>query len=127
MTNTTTTINLDGVLLVGAKDSSNFLTATADSWGTSGRNGGTATVNLSNQEVSGNIVVDGVSSVTLNIKGGSSYTGTIENKGTAKVYLEAGSTWTLTGDSNVSSLDGDTSGINLNGHTLYVNGVAFTA
>ena len=84
-------------------------------------------MNLSNQEVSGNVVVDGVSSVTLNITGGSSYTGAIENKGTAKVYLEAGSTWTLTGDSYVSSLDGDTSGINLNGHTLYVNGVAFKA
>ena len=127
VTNTTTTINLDGVLLVGAKDSNDFLTATADSWGTSGKNGGIATVNLSNQEVSGNIVVDGVSGVTLSIKDGSSYTGAIQNKGTAKVYLEAGSTWTLTGDSYVSSLDGDTSGINLNGHALYVNGVAFAA
>lgn len=127
VTNTTTTINLDGVQLVGAEDSNDFLTATADSWGTSGKNGGIATVNLSNQEVSGNIVVDGVSSVTLNMKGGSSYTGAIQNEGTAKVYLEAGSTWTLTGDSYVSSLDGDTGGINLNGHTLYENGVAFTA
>ena len=39
--------------------------------------------------------------------------------------LETGSKWTLTGDSYLSALDGDTSGIDLNGHTLYVGGVAW--
>ena len=72
-------------------------------------------------------MVDSVSSVTLNIKSGSSYAGAISNKGTTSVTMEAGSVWTLTGDSSVSSLSGDTSGINLNGHKLYVNGVEFTA
>lgn len=127
VTNTTTTIDLAGVTLVNATDSSDFLIASADSWGESGRNGGNVTVNLSNQSANGNITVDQVSSVTLNIKDSSSYTGAISSSGTANVSLEPGSTWTLTGDSYVTSLTGDTSGIDLNGHALYVNGVLWTA
>lgn len=127
VTNTTTVISLDGVTLVGASNSDDFLVASADAWGTSGRNGGNATVNLSNQSVEGNIVVDSISSVTLNIASGSSYTGAIANEGTVNVSLKSGGTWTLTGDSYVSSLSGDTSGINLNGHKLYVNGTEFVA
>ena len=126
VTNTTTTISLTNVALNAAADSDDFLIATADAWGTAGKNGGHATVNLTSQSASGNITVDSVSSVTLNLVG-SSYTGAIANDGTVKVVLNANSTWTLTGDSYISSLDGDTSGINLNGHTLYVNGVAYTA
>ena len=41
--------------------------------------------------------------------------------------LDAGSTWTLTGDSYVTSLDGELSGLDLNGYTLYVNGVVYAA
>ena len=125
VTNTTTTINLNGVSLVNAADSSDFLIASADSWGTSGKNGGNATVNLSNQTVEGNVTVDSVSSVTLNIKDGSSYTGAISNKGKANVTIEASGTWTLTGDSYVTSLS-NAGTINLNGHKLYVNGVEYT-
>ena len=57
---------------------------------------------------------------------GSSYTGAVNNSGTVNVTMDAGSTWTLTGDSYITSLSGDTSGLNLNGYTLYVNGVAYT-
>ena len=125
VTNTTTTINLTNVDLTNASDSDDLLIATADSWGTSGKNGGHATVNLTSQTASGNITVDSVSSVTLNLKG-SSYKGAIGNSGTVTVIMDANSTWTLTGNSSITSLQGDTSGINLNGYTLYVNGVAYT-
>ena len=127
VTNVTTTIDLNGVELTNASDSNDFLIATADAWGTSGKNGGHATVNLSSQTVNGNITVDSVSSVALNLTDNSSYTGTISNEGTVDVSIEAGSTWTLTGDSYVSSISGDTAGIDLNGFTLYVNGVAYNA
>ena len=40
--------------------------------------------------------------------------------------MDAASTWTLTGDSYITSLDGDLSGLNLNGYTLFINGVAFS-
>jgi hypothetical protein len=125
VTNTSTTISLDGVSIANAEDSDDFLVATADSWGTSGKNGGIATVNLANQTVLGNITTDSISSVALNITSGSSYTGAINKGGTVKVAIESGCTWKLTGDSYITSLSGDTDGIDLNGHTLYVNGVVW--
>ena len=38
--------------------------------------------------------------------------------------MDSNSTWTLTADSYITSFDGNTSNINLNGYTLYINGVA---
>ena len=46
-------------------------------------------------------------------------------EGSASVTLEAGSSWTLTGDSSVDSLDGDLSGLDLNGFTLTVGGAVY--
>ena len=42
--------------------------------------------------------------------------------GTVDVTLDDNSTWTLTGDSYITSFDGDTSNITANGYHLYVNG-----
>ena len=125
VTNVTTTINLSGVDFTYAADSDSFLSLSADAWGTAGKNGGNATVNLDAQTVQGAITVDSVSSLTLNAANGSSYTGAINTSGaagTVDVTLESGSTWTLTGDSYITSLSGDTSGIDLNGYSLYVGG-----
>ena len=104
VTNTTTTINLENVDFTYASDSNVFLSASADSWGRSGQNGGDVTLNLKNQDITGAILSDSLSSVSVN--------------------LDSDSTWTLTGDSYVSSFTGDLSNVNLNGYTLYVNGVA---
>ena len=104
VTNTTTTINLENVEFTYAADSNVFLSASADSWGRSGSNGGQVTLNLTSQDITGAILSDSVSSVTLN--------------------LDAGSTWTLTGDSYVTAFNGDLNNVNLNGYTLYVDGVA---
>lgn len=76
------------------------------------------------------IVIEGKNSVTLKntkLTKKSSFTGTINSskqEGTVKVTVEKGSTWTLTGDSYVTSLTNNGT-INTNGHTLYVNGVAY--
>ena len=105
VTNVTTTITLSGVDFTYASDSDVFLDASADSWGSSGKNGGNVTLNLDDQDITGVITTDSASSVAVN--------------------MTNDSTWTLTGDSYVTSLSGDTSGINLNGYTLYVNGVAW--
>jgi hypothetical protein len=40
------------------------------------------------------------------------------------VTLDSTSTWSLTGDTYVSSFSGDTANIAFNGYTLYVDGVA---
>jgi len=104
VTNVTTTITLEDVDFTYASDSNVFLDASADSWGSSGKNGGNVTLILVDQDITGAILSDSVSSVTVN--------------------LDSASTWTLTGDSYVSAFNGDLSNVNLNGYTLYVNGVA---
>ncbi|RAK98546.1 uncharacterized protein BO80DRAFT_495546 [Aspergillus ibericus CBS 121593] len=87
---------------------------TADSdWGTSGDNGGTANVYLTDLEVTGDIYVDDISAINLYLIG-SSWTGALNadsTTGSASVYLDSSSTWTLTGDSYVDSVsqeDGST-------------------
>ena len=126
VTNVTTTIDLNHVSLTNAADSSTLVSATADSWGNAGKNGGHVTLNLSGQTASGDIVTDSVSSVAVNLAGGSSYTGAVNQaaSGSASVVLDASSTWTLTGDSYLDSFTGDLAHVNLNGYTLYVNGEA---
>lgn len=124
VTNVTTTIDLSQVDFTYAADSDVFLSASADAWGSSGKNGGNVTLNLYQQAISGAMEVDAVSSLSLNIASGSSYTGAIRSEGAVSVVLAADAVWTLTGDSYIISFDGDLSQVNLNGYTLYVNGVA---
>ena len=57
VTNTTATINLENNKIIN-NDNGNFLRIQKDSWGNSGSNGGIVTLNLTNQEVNGNIVVE---------------------------------------------------------------------
>ena len=129
VTNVTTTINLNNVELIYSDDSNVLIDLSADSWGTEGKNGGNATVNLSNQSASGDIVVDDVSSLVLNLTNGSDYTGAIDSansSGTVSISIEEGSTWTLTGDTYIDSFNGDLDSINFNGYKLYINGLGYT-
>ena len=127
VTNTTATINLENNTIVNNDASGNFLRIQKDSWGNSGSNGGNVTLNLTNQKVEGNIVVDEISKLTMNLSNKSSFTGTInnENQGEVSLTLDKTSTLTLTKDTYLSSLtneDSTNSNINLNGYKLYVGG-----
>jgi hypothetical protein len=44
--------------------------------------------------------------------------------GEVTVVLDDTSTWTLTADTWITTLEGDVANVNANGHTLYVNGTA---
>ena len=128
VTNTTATINLENNTFVNNDTDGNFLRIKKDSWGNSGSNGGTVTLNLTNQKVNGNIVVDSISKLTMNLKSGSSFKGTINssNEGEVSLTLDKTSSITLTGNTYIKSLtnaDSSNSNINLNGYKLYVNGV----
>lgn len=122
-TNTASVIHLNNAEMILSEDGT-LLIVSAGRWGKDGKNGGDCTLNAKDQTLSGSILVDAISSLTLNLNN-SSYTGAITGEGKIAVTMDAGSTWTLTGDSYVTSLDGDLSGLNLNGFTLYVNGVAY--
>ena len=127
ITNTDCEITLKDVAFTLANDV--FLRVEGNSssrgWGTEGANGGDVTLTADSQEFTGNILVDEISSLVLTMKNGTSYEGAINpdgDGGTVDVTLDDNSTWTLTGDSYITSLDGDTSNITANGYHLYVNG-----
>ena len=131
VTNTTAEINLENNKIINNDSTGNFLRIQKDSWGNSGSNGGTVTLNLTNQEVNGNIVVDSISKLTMKLSNGSSFKGAINtsNEGEISLTLDKTSTITLTGNTYIKSLtnaDSTNSNINLNGYKLYVNGVEFT-
>lgn len=126
ITNTDAIINLENTtlsygsnILISAKGTSK--------WGSSNSNGGNLTFNVTNQKLDGNIEIDSISTLTLNLTS-SSYKGIINENNEAKsvvLKLDNNSKITLMGDSYITELeDEDTtySNINFNGYKLYVNG-----
>ena len=124
--NTTAEVDLSNNA-ISMPNTTTLVKAAADSrWGKTGENGGHLTLRTSNQELSGNIVADSISTIALDMTNGSSLVGAINTDNTAKevtVKLSKDSSWTLTGDSYVKSLiNEDTTGsnIHLNGYKLVV-------
>ena len=130
VTNTTATINLTNNKITNNDSTGNFLRVRKDSWGNSGSNGGDVTLNMTNQEADGDMVIDSISTLTMNLKEKSLFNGKINSENSAKsikLVLDKKSKIKLTGDSYISSLeDEDRSydNIDFNGYKLYVNGTA---
>lgn len=123
--NTVATITLENVEIVNEDEDGIFLRAEAAGWGNEGSNGGHVTMELSNQEVNGDMEVDDISSLNLYLKDGSVFNGSINEdgeEGEVYVEIEEGSKWVLSEDSYITSLTCSTDCIDLNGHKLYVNG-----
>lgn len=132
VTNTGASIYLEGVSLtlgegrallrVGGNDGSR-------GWGEAGSNGADCAVIAKDQALSGDVIADELSSVSLTLRGSSTFTGTVNAANTAraaKVTLEDGTTWSLTDNAYLSSFTGRVSSIVTNGFTVFVNGVALT-
>ena len=131
ITNTHSVITLSGVALTNEDTTANLMTIAGNSashgWGTAGKNGAQVELTADAQTLSGDITVDSISTLNFTLKNNSSFTGTlnivdnaeggtaVENN--AVVTLEAGSTWTLTGDCTLTSLTNNGT-INFNGHTI---------
>ena len=118
-------VNLEGAELELSSDGT-LLIVSAGRWGKDGKNWGNCTFNAVKQKLEGTITVDPISSLSLNLTDGSSFTGVIAGDGQVALTLDQTSTWTLTGDSSISSFTGDPSCIITNGYTLYVNGSTLT-
>lgn len=133
VTNTSTVINLENNEIINNDSTGGFLKIGAAKWGTSGKNGGDVILNATKQKIDGDIYVDSISTLAMNLSNGSDYKGTINAENSANtlsVTLDSTSTLTLTGDSYITELNNevsDNSNINLNGYTLYVNGNAITS
>ena len=106
--NTTAEVDLTGNA-ISTPNTTTLVKAAADSrWGKTGENGGHLTLRASNQALNGNIVADTISTIALDMTNGSSLVGAINTDNTAKeiiLKLSKDSTWTLTGDSYVKSLN----------------------
>lgn len=124
--NTTAEVDLSNNV-ISMPNTSTLVKAAADSrWGKTGENGGHLTLRTSNQELSGNIMADSISTIALDMTNGSSLVGAVNTDNAAKevtVKLSKDSNWILTGDSYVKFLNNeDTTGsnIHLNGYKLVV-------
>ncbi len=134
VTNNTATIDLENTEIINDDSTGAFLRIEAAGWGTSGSNGGDVTLTGTNQDITGDIYVDDISTLIMSLSSGSNYSGAINADNTAEsisLTLDSTSTITLTADSYISSLSNtgvtNNSNINLNGYTLYVGSTAITS
>ena len=133
ITNTHSIINLSNVDITN-KDADAYLmrvtgNSAARGWGKAGANGAQVEFTASNQTLNGDIAVDTVSTLNMTLTDSSDFTGTINiidnaQNGTAVdnnavVTIDSDSTWTLTGDCTVTSLENNGT-INFNGHTITI-------
>ena len=131
VTNTSTTISLSKVTMEQQDEEGAFLRVSGNSaskgWGTAGQNGGQVTMDLDDMALTGDIVVDSISTLDLTLSNNATYEGSINivdnaEGGTAVdnnavVTVEAGSTWKLTGDCTVTSVNNEGT-IDYNGYTI---------
>ncbi len=112
------TLSNDNLLKVAGNDSRN-------GWGISGENGGDCTFTAADQDLYGNVIVDSISSLSLNLSEGTEYKGSINpgNEGSfVSVSIDGSSLWKLSGDSYISELNGSADNIDTGSFHLYVNG-----
>lgn len=130
VTNTKAIINLENNEIINNDNNGSFLRVQSDSWGEKGSNGGDVTLNLTNQNVTGDILIDSISTLEMSMKNNSYFEGSINANKEAKsikLTLSKDSKLKLTKDSYVSSLDNEdnsNSNIDFNGYKLFVNGKA---
>ncbi|MBQ6663492.1 MAG: hypothetical protein IJM69_08140 [Firmicutes bacterium] len=125
--NTSTEIALTGVAITNNGDGV-FLRAAAAGWGRDGQNGGHVTLTATDQSITGDLLVDEISSLDLTLYGTSDFTGAVNpdgEEGEVNLVLTDEAVWTLTADSYVTSLEAADGAIDLNGYTLYVSGEAY--
>ena len=124
ITNTACVINLENTEL--SFNSGLFLESSGQNqWGNEGSNGGTCELNTENEDITGNVIVDSISSLNWNMKN-TQFKGAINSTGNTTVKVGEGSTWTLTGDSTVSSLE-LSGNIEYGEYTLTVDGKAYNS
>lgn len=132
VTNTHCLMTLDGVELIDESESGGLLLRVCGNsgrrgWGVAGANGGQVELLAKHQHLAGDVQVDSVSTLSLQLTEGSVLTGAInivENAAggeavpdNVSVSIAEGCAWNLTGDCTISSLE-NAGTINFNGNTI---------
>lgn len=127
VTNTKANISLENTEFVNKYGA--FLVIRSDFYGINGKNGGDVNLSITKQKINGNIVVDNISSLVLDVKNNSVLEGPINNENASKnvtINMSSDSKWSLTEDSYVKALNNDdeeNNNIYSNGkYKLYVDG-----
>ena len=145
-TNTQSTFILNDVDITYAEDSDFFLRCTGNAngrgWGTSGANGAQCSFTGITQEMEGDVIWDKISTLNFYMTQSSTLTGAVtedttyssgEGDGYCNLYIDETSTWTVTGDSTLTSLscsgtiqdeEGNTVSIVGTDGTTYVEGTS---
>lgn len=124
VTNTTAEISLENNEIINT--SWDFLRIEWAAWWRDGNNWWNVTLNLINQKIEWDIIIDDISSLTMELTKWSNFTWAINSKNESQnisIKLDNNSTWTLNSDSYISEIVSNTtwySNINLNWHILYV-------
>lgn len=119
ITNTTADIVLSDTTLDFDSDAANLITAAgndSNNWGSAGSNGATVTFTGRKQTLNGNVSADTISTLTLNLLDGSTWTGsasveknssatTSTSKAPITVQIDGTSTWQVTADTTISALN----------------------
>jgi len=120
VTNTDSVIALKNVKMIGTPDLL-IKAAGTSRWGTEGKNGGIVNFIADNEQLTGSLVTDAISSITTTLKNGSTLSGSIN---TSALNLDATSSWNVSADSTLTSLT-DPDGI-VNGTITNIIGNGFT-
>ena len=134
-TNTESTITLSNVDINYNDDNEFFLQCTGNTnqrgWGQSGANGADCHFTGISQDMQGNVIWDSISDLDFYLTEGSSLTGAVVDDetyageggdGYCNVYVSSDSTWTVTGDSTVSSLENEGTIVDSEEKTVTIQG-----
>ena len=134
-TNTESTITLSDVDITYADENDFFLKCTGNSnqrgWGTSGENGADCLFTAVKQDMEGDVVWDSISQLDFYMTDGSTLKGAVVDgesnagnggDGYCNMYSEKGSTWTVTGDSTLTSLQNAGTIVDESGKTVTIKG-----
>ena len=134
-TNTESTFILSNVDITNAEDSEFFLRCTGNAndrgWGTTGENGADCHFTGISQEMEGDVIWDSISQLDFYMTDGSTLTGAVYQDdsyagggsgGYCNLYIDEDSTWVVTGDSTVTSLDSAGKIVDANGKTVTIKG-----
>lgn len=134
-TNTECTIALKDVDITYNDDSEFFLQCTGNNnqrgWGQSGANGSDCNFTADSQDMKGNVIWDSISDLDFYMTNGSTLEGAFVNDetyagnggdGYCNVVIDKGSTWTVTGDSTITSLSNEGTITDADGKTVSIVG-----
>ena len=134
-TNTESDIALKDVNITYNNDNEYFLCCSGNNnergWGESGNNGADCDFTAISQDMEGDVIWDSISDLDFYMTDGSSLTGAIVDDESfagnggdeyCNVYVSKDSTWTVTGDSTVSTLSSEGTIVDDSGKTVTIKG-----